>query len=141
MSKAKKRISGRNRRNSTQKQDFGFVDFPAGGALFYKSDKGNCLHVFDNIGFMAIDMSGKSFEIEGLVFDTERGWYDANADIPKYYGKSVYSACMDYAVDRAISDNWYLQLAIFGKKRPAESAMLISYDDLVSRLESECCSA
>lgn len=140
MSKVKrKKVSRKRIRSSSGIKDFAFVDCPVAGAIVIETKKGNYLHVFDSIGFMAKYLTKESFEIEGLVFDQEKGWYDADAVIPKYYGKDVYAACNDYAVDRAIRDNLFLQLAIFGKKRPAECVLILSRSEIIKRLESRGC--
>lgn len=131
MSKSKrKRIRKRNV-GSGKMDDFAFINCPIAGAVLFKSKEGNSLHVFDSIGFMVTDNNNKCFEIEGLVFDKEKGWYDVNEVIPKYYGKEVYPACLDYAVDRAIRDNLYLGLAHFGKERPVRTVLRLSRDEIV----------
>lgn len=135
----KKRKATRKRRNcSTKTDDFGFIDCPVAGAVFVETRKGNCLYVFDSIGFVATDIHGKSFEIEGLIFDQEKGWYDSNEVIPKYYGKSVYPACNEYAADIAIRDDLLLGLALFGRERPAKGVLMLSRDEIIKRLESRC---
>lgn len=135
----RKNIRRKRTSSSTETKDFAFIDCPVAGATFSKTRKGNSLHMFDRIGFFATDITKKSFEVEGLSFDKDKGWYDANVDIPKYYGKGVYDACMEYAVDKAISDNLFLKLAIFGKKRPALSVLMLSRSEIAKRLENRGC--
>ena len=117
-------------------QNFAFIKCSAAGAVSFKTKKGNRLHMFDSIGFLAKDINEKSFEIEGLNFDQEKGWYDASAVNPKYYGKEVYAACIDYAADKAISDSLVLQLAFFGKAKPIKCILLLSYSEIVRQLEN-----
>lgn len=114
-----------------------FIKCPVAGAVHIKEGKRNGLHVFDSISFVARDANDNSYEIEGLLFDEEKGWYESDAVIPKYYGKGVYAACVNYAVDMAIRDNLLLQLAIFGKERPAKAVLTISHSETVQRLNAK----
>ena len=132
MSQARRKCRKKRRINSKRMKHFNFVDCPAGGAIVVRTKKGNYLHVFDNIGFMATDIYGRSFEIEGLIFDQEKGWFDANAVAPKFYSKNVYSACIDYATDIAITENLHLGIALFGKERPAKCAFVLGQGRIAS---------
>ena len=95
------------------------------------------MYMFDSIGFFVTDINHKCFEVKGLRFDLDEGWYDPNADTPKYYGKDVYEACMGYAVDRAMKDGLYLGLAIFGQKRPAEHVLRLSHSEIVRMMKEK----
>jgi len=67
---SKKRRASRKRKGSSMKMDkYGFVDCLVAGAIAIKTKKGNCLHMFDSISFMATDCKHECFEIEGLRFD------------------------------------------------------------------------
>lgn len=139
MSKAKRKNIRRRISNSTKIKDFAFIDCPVAGSIVFKTRKGNCLHMFDRIDFFARDVADKIFEVEGLSFDKDKGWYDANVDNPKYYGKGVYDACMEYAVDKAIRDNLLLTIAIFGKERPARTVLMLSHSEIAKQLENRGC--
>ena len=134
---SKKSRRSRRKMGSSNIDKFGFADCPTGGAVVIKTRKGNRLYVFDSIDFMATDTKGKCFEVEGLSFDQEKGWFDANIIFTKYYGKNVYEACLEYAVDIAIRDNLYLGLAIFGKQRSAKVFLRVSHSKITERLEKE----
>ena len=131
-----RRVISKRRMGSSKMDSLGFIDCPTGGAVAMKRKNGNRLHVFNSIGFTATDTKGKCFDVDGLSFDQEKGWFDANVVIPKYYGKKVYEACLEYAVDIAIRDNLYLGLAFLGKERPAKAALVISHNEVAMRLES-----
>ena len=139
MSQTRRKNSSKKRRNSSvNRKDFTFIECPIAGLINFKSGKiKNGMYMFDSIDFFATDTNQECFEIEGLRFDHEKGWYDVNETFPKYYGKDVYEACIDYAVDRAIKDNLYLGIAIFGKKRPAEFVLMLNRSEFVSRLEDK----
>ena len=140
-SKLKNSRKRSGRRSSQEIKDFSFIDCPFAGAISFKKNKGCSLHVFDSIDFMGTDANQNCFEIKGLVFNEKRGWYEKNAVIPKYYGKKVYSACLDFAVDKAVRDNMYLGVAIFGKERPAKSALVLSQSEIVRRMNGRGFSA
>lgn len=136
MSKNKSKKVSRKRRSLMTKKNITFIECPVAGAMVVKTNKGNRLHVFDCIGFMAKDANNNYFDIEGLVFHQEKGWYEAKAAVPKYYGKNVYSACHDYAVDIAIRDNLFLGIALLGSERPAKSALVLSHSEVVQRMQN-----
>jgi len=137
-SRSKKR-SKKRRTSSTGIKDFCFVDCPVAGAAFIETEKSNRLYMFDSIDFIATDQTDNCFDVEGLRFDQNRGWYEKDAVVPKYYGKGVYNACMEYAVDRAMRDNLYLGVALLGKERPGKVVLKLSHSEIVSRLESRGC--
>ena len=141
MSKArskKKRRSEKRASFSVNTKNFAFVECPIGG--LYKFEKGkikNGMYLFDSIDFLVLDINHECFEIKGLRFDVDEGWYDPNADVPKYYGKDVCDACMEYAVDRAIRDHLYLGLALLGQKRPVEFTLRLSHSDIVEMMKEK----
>lgn len=136
--KIKRNARRKNRSSSLDTSDFSFVKCPVAGLIHFKTKKfKNGIYMFDSIDFFATDINHESFEMKGLRFDENGGWYDPNAKITKYYGKNVFEACMEYAVDRAINDCLYLSLAIFGQKRPAKFAMTISHDEIVEMMKKK----
>lgn len=135
---SKKRNASRKRRSgSNNVKDFAFIDCPIGGAIFSKTMNGNGLHVFDRISFWAVDIDANNFETEGLSFDQGKGWYDPNAEIPKYYGQNVYEACMEYAVDRGIEDSLYLGLAYLGQKRSTRFVLRLDHSEIIKRMKDK----
>ena len=136
---SKKRAVSRNRRdchNEMKMKQCGFVECSVAGLLHFTTETAkNGLYMFDSIDFCVTDTNHKCFEVEGLRFEADNGWYDPNVDIPKYYGMDVYKACMDYAVDRGIRDGLYLGLALLGQKRPAGYVLRLSHSEIVRMIK------
>ena len=141
MSKRKRKKSNRRKGSgSTVKETFAFIDCDVAGLLNFRTEKiNNGMHMFDSIDFYATDTNQECFEVEGLRFEVGIGWYDPDSVVSKHYGTDVYTACIEYAVDRAIRDNLYLGLAMLGQKRPADFVMRLSHSEIVERLESRGC--
>ena len=142
MSRSRRKKVGRKKNSNSvgRIKESNFINCPEAGLLNFKTETiRNGMFMFDSIGFTAKDMENKIYEIRGLLFDQEKGWYEADALIPKYYGKDVYEACIEYAADRALNDHILLLVALFGQKRPADFAMMINRDEIVRRLDSRGC--
>ena len=119
-------------------KDFGFVECPVAGLVHFKTEKiKNGLHMFDSIDFFVTDINHECFEIKGLRFDQDEGWYDPNADSLKFYGKDVYDACMEYAVDRAMKDSLYLGVAHFGQERPVKVVLKMSHSEIIKMMKEK----
>ena len=133
---SKKRRASKKRNRSNEMKDFWFVECPIAGLFHFKTGKIKCgMYMFDSIDFYVTDINHECFEIKGLRFDLDKGWYDPNANTPKYYGKDVYEACMEYAVDRAIEDGLYLGLAICGQRIPAEFVLRLSHSKIIKMMK------